>query len=235
MELEFLGTEREGTGGPDVVLLVPPEEFPPAPALTPNARRPRLELPEVPPELAPSTEYSKLLVRTALIRSDRYSPGMRRPMLRSNDDTLRLLGHVAAYDQEHVIVLATDSKGKLAAIHESSIGTTSTSLVQARHVLKVALLVGATGAVVVHNHPSGDPTPSPEDAVVTAMLEASGGVIGVNLLDHLVIADEGLTSFMVKRTYLRGGGSRPLPPEILSLLESERQRFSVLDAPFRAR
>jgi DNA repair protein RadC len=62
-------------------------------------------------------------------------------------------------------------------------------------VFKAALLANAAAIIVAHNHPSGDPTPSPDDAALTARLAAAGEMLGVPLLDHIVIGDARYFSF----------------------------------------
>jgi DNA repair protein RadC len=57
---------------------------------------------------------------------------------------------------------------------------------------------GAAAIIAVHNHPSGDPTPSPEDVLLTERLTEAGRIIGIRLLDHIIIAEGGYTSLMEK-------------------------------------
>lgn len=74
------------------------------------------------------------------------------------------------------------------AYHELSRGTTDSAMVHPREVFKVALLANATAIVIGHNHPSGDPTPSQADLELTARLKCASEVIGVELLDHVIVA-----------------------------------------------
>jgi proteasome lid subunit RPN8/RPN11 len=227
-------------GGPDVVILAPLEEFPPEPVLSPNAaakrrRGRRLELPELPEGFEPFTGHSQLLVRTALIRPESYRPGMVRPHIGNDRDAARLVRHMAYYDQEHVVTLAVDAKSELTAIHEAHIGTMSTAPAQARHVLKVGLMTGALGVVLVHNHPSGDPEPSVPDAVMTAAMEAAGMLLGLSVLDHVVVAAEGYASFQSERIYnWEGEGIRRFPSSVSATLEAQRERFKGAFAGMRS-
>jgi DNA repair protein RadC len=75
-----------------------------------------------------------------------------------------------------------------------SLGTLTASLVHPREVLAPALEVRAAALVVVHNHPSGDPEPSPEDCALTERLRDAARLLGVDLLDHVVVAREGFVS-----------------------------------------
>jgi len=75
-------------------------------------------------------------------------------------------------------------------------GTLDTSVVHARDVFRLAVSEGAAALVLVHNHPSGDPTPSPEDLAVTRQLRAAGELLGIPVLDHVVIGDGRYVSFV---------------------------------------
>lgn len=63
--------------------------------------------------------------------------------------------------------------------------------IQPRDVFKAAILVNAAGIIVAHNHPSGDPTPSPDDRALTTRLRAAGQLLGVAVIDHIVVGHEG--------------------------------------------
>ena len=76
------------------------------------------------------------------------------------------------------------------AYHELSRGTTTETLVHPREVFKVALLANAVSDLMGHNHPSGDPTPSPADIAMTARLVRAGELMSVPLLDHLIVTPE---------------------------------------------
>ena len=88
-----------------------------------------------------------------------------------------------------------DARHHVLAFPEISRGTLSTSLVHPREVFRPAVISGAASIIVVHNHPSGDPTPSKEDEVVTRRLARAGEILGIPLIDHLVIGDGRQVSF----------------------------------------
>jgi DNA repair protein RadC len=71
-------------------------------------------------------------------------------------------------------------------------------LVHPREVFKVAMLANAACVVLAHNHPSGDPTPSPDDVALTDRLVRAGELLGVKVLDHLILGDEAYYSFKEK-------------------------------------
>ncbi|HUO86438.1 MAG TPA: DNA repair protein RadC [Thermoanaerobaculia bacterium] len=93
--------------------------------------------------------------------------------------------------QEVVGALYLDARNRLLSDQELYRGTINRSLVEPRLVLVEALLRGASGVVLFHTHPSGDPTPSAEDLQFTRRLAEAGKVIGVELIDHLIIAHGG--------------------------------------------
>ena len=73
------------------------------------------------------------------------------------------------------------------------------TVVAARDVYREALRLGASGVVVVHNHPSGDPSPSPEDIATTGKLAEAGKLLEVDLIDHIIIGHHGYFSFAEKK------------------------------------
>ena len=93
--------------------------------------------------------------------------------------------------REMVIAIYLDVKYKATAIHTVSIGNPSSSLVHPREVFKAAILSNANSIILVHNHPSGDPSPSFEDGMITEKIQNAGKIMGVPLVDHVIIGDEG--------------------------------------------
>lgn len=88
--------------------------------------------------------------------------------------------------REHFVALYLDGRHRAIADAIVSIGTATASLVHPREVFQPAIAVGACALLIGHNHPSGDPTPSPEDLEVTRRLAEAGRILGVTLLDHVV-------------------------------------------------
>ena len=97
--------------------------------------------------------------------------------------------YLAGADREHFVVLLLDTQNQIIGIHTVSVGTLDASLVHPREVLKPAILANAASIVLAHNHPSGDPSPSPEDRTVTRQLRDAGGVLGIEVHDHIVLGD----------------------------------------------
>jgi DNA repair protein RadC len=98
-----------------------------------------------------------------------------------------VMGEMAALDQEHLKVLLLNTKNEVLSIQEIYVGNVNSAVVRPAEVIRPAIRDNAPSIIVVHNHPSGDATPSPEDVSVTRDLVAAGKLLGVELLDHLVI------------------------------------------------
>lgn len=96
---------------------------------------------------------------------------------------------LASETEEHVLLFCLDTKKHLAGVFEVSHGTQNASLIMPREVFMKALLCGAAGIILVHNHPSGDATPSEEDVKITKRVKEAGELLGVPLIDHIVIGD----------------------------------------------
>lgn len=94
-------------------------------------------------------------------------------------------------DREHFWTLALNTKNRLLRIIEVSVGSLNASIVHPRELFKEAVRVSAASVIVVHNHPSGDPTPSGADIQLTRRIVKAGDVLGIEVLDHVVIGDGG--------------------------------------------
>ncbi|MBM4268749.1 MAG: DNA repair protein RadC [Deltaproteobacteria bacterium] len=102
---------------------------------------------------------------------------------------------LAGLRQERFYVLLLDGKGRLQSEVRVSEGTLTASLVHPREVFRFALREAAASLILAHNHPSGDPTPSPEDESLTRRLCSAGELLGVRILDHVVIGSSTWLSF----------------------------------------
>ena len=94
-------------------------------------------------------------------------------------------------NREEFHIVCLDTKNKLIATHQISVGTLDASLVHPREVFRPAIKDSASAILLVHNHPSGDPTRSNEDLSVTDRLEESGVTLGIEVLDHIVLGSQG--------------------------------------------
>ena len=89
--------------------------------------------------------------------------------------------------EEHMYMLCLNTKLMLTGIFEISHGNVNSSIVGTREVFQKALLGNAVSIILIHNHPSGDCTPSREDIKVTERLKEAGKIIGVDVLDHIIV------------------------------------------------
>ena len=96
--------------------------------------------------------------------------------------------------EEHFVCLFLDTKNQVIGRQTLSIGSLNASIVHPREVYRAAIRRSSASILCAHNHPSGDPTPSPEDIALTRRLSEAGELLGVELLDHLVIGDNRYTS-----------------------------------------
>ena len=97
-------------------------------------------------------------------------------------------------EQEHLKVLVLNTKNVLLKAIDISVGTVNASLATPREIFIEALKFRGTGVILLHNHPSGDPTPSNEDCLFTRRVEEAGKLMGVPLLDHIIIGDNSYVS-----------------------------------------
>jgi DNA repair protein RadC len=97
--------------------------------------------------------------------------------------------------REHFVVLLLNARHELERRETVSIGSLNASIVHPREVFLPAILHSAASVVLVHNHPSGDPTPSAEDVAITERLRQVGEIMGVRVLDHVVIGHGRYVSF----------------------------------------
>jgi DNA repair protein RadC len=113
---------------------------------------------------------------------------------------------------ERFLVLLLDGRHRVLREVTASQGTLTASLVHPREVFRPALREAAAAVILVHNHPSGDPTPSREDHEVTERLVEVGEILGVPVLDHVIVAERGYVSLR-QDGELRGKGSPASSPE----------------------
>lgn len=111
-----------------------------------------------------------------------------RPIIHSPQDVANLLAaEMGTLEQEHLRVLLLNTKNEVLSIQGVYVGNVNSSMVRPAEVFRPAIRDSAPAIIVVHNHPSGDPTPSPEDVAITRMLVSSGELLGIEVLDHLVL------------------------------------------------
>lgn len=101
--------------------------------------------------------------------------------------------------QEEFHIVTLDTKNQVMNTHRITVGTLDASLVHPREVFRPAIRDAASSIILVHNHPSGNPSPSREDHGVTQRLESSGELLGIDVLDHIIVARTGAVSIRQTR------------------------------------
>ncbi len=118
-----------------------------------------------------------------------------RPAVRYPEDVANLLqAEMALLEQEHLRALLLNTRNQLLAKAEIYRGSVHTAVVRIGELFREALRQNAPAIILVHNHPSGDPTPSPDDIAMTKQAVAAGELLDVEVVDHIVIAHGGFTS-----------------------------------------
>ncbi len=115
--------------------------------------------------------------------------------IRSPHDAADILTEQLRYLQkEHFVCLFLNTKNHVVAQETLSMGSLNASIVHPREVFRAAIKCSSASIICAHNHPSGDPTPSPEDIALTRRLLEAGEIVGIDVLDHLIIGDDGFVS-----------------------------------------
>ena len=110
------------------------------------------------------------------------------PVIQSPEDVASLiLYEMGALEQEHLNVMLLDTRNRMVKLVEVYRGSLNSSLIRVSEVFKEAIRANAAAIIVVHNHPSGDPTPSPEDISVTHAIVQAGKLLDIEVLDHIVV------------------------------------------------
>ena len=105
------------------------------------------------------------------------------------------------YAEENLWLITLDTKNNITGIFTVSTGSLNSSVVHPREVFKRAVLQNSASIIICHNHPSGDPTPSPEDISTTKRIYDAGRILGIELLDHVIIGDNKYTSLKEKGVF----------------------------------
>ncbi len=132
----------------------------------------------------------RLAAALELGRRIRISTVGTRPVIQTAVDVYQMVGsEMGRLDREHFRTILLNTKNRVIRVCTVSIGGLSQAPVHPREVFKDAIKHGACSLIVVHNHPSGDATPSAEDNMITDQLAAAGKLVGIPLLDHIIIGD----------------------------------------------
>ncbi|WP_347043140.1 JAB domain-containing protein [Bacteroides fragilis] len=92
-------------------------------------------------------------------------------------------------DREHLVVITLNTKNDINSISTVSIGSLQSSIAHSREIFKTAILSNAASIIFCHNHPSGDPSFSKDDILISKRIKECGDILGIKVLDHIVITD----------------------------------------------
>lgn len=115
-------------------------------------------------------------------------------------DAYRALAAFRAVRTEHFLALTLTSDHEVIAVRIVSMGLLNRSLAHPREVFWWAIHDNAAALIIAHNHPSGKTDPSPEDREITSTMKEAGRILGIEVLDHLVVARAGYYSFLERGT-----------------------------------
>ncbi|MCR4426571.1 MAG: DNA repair protein RadC [Firmicutes bacterium] len=101
-------------------------------------------------------------------------------------------------DREEFRAIFLDTRNRVIDTATISIGSLNSSIVHPREVFREAIRAASAGIILAHNHPSGDPSPSPDDIAITQRLARAGSLLGIEVLDHIIIGDNAFVSFKDK-------------------------------------
>jgi DNA repair protein RadC len=135
------------------------------------------------------------LGRRSLSRGDEQRPQLTTPRAVAE----YLLPQFGSRPVEQFGVLLFDTKYRVLRASVLSIGTLDASIVHPRELFREAIAAGAFAVVLFHNHPSGDPEPSQDDVVLTQRMVAAGVIMGIDVIDHVILADTRYYSFREQR------------------------------------
>jgi DNA repair protein RadC len=118
-----------------------------------------------------------------------------RVVVRSPDDVSNLLqAEMAGLEQEELRLVLLDTKNRVLGVSQLYKGSINTSLIRVGELFREVVRENCAALIVVHNHPSGDPTPSPEDVKITEQIAEAGKLLDIEVLDHIVIGQQGCVS-----------------------------------------
>ena len=136
-----------------------------------------------------------IAIEDCVIREVRinYQPTREAPFKVSSPETVARFARNAMSDnsREHALALYLDGAHQVTAYATISIGSANNASIHPREIFQRAVVVGAVSLVLVHNHPSGQLQPSAEDNAITERLSEAGKLLGIRLLDHVIVTQEG--------------------------------------------
>ncbi|WP_313770654.1 JAB domain-containing protein [Bacillus sp. S/N-304-OC-R1] len=124
-------------------------------------------------------------------------------VIRSPIDAVDLFREfIGKEDREHFVLLCLDTKNKITALNTVSIGSLNAAIVTPREIFKTAILANSCSLIVAHNHPSGCPIESREDIEISKRIKEAGKILGIKLLDHIIVGDNGKYSSLKEKGHI---------------------------------
>lgn len=152
------------------------------------------------------------IYETQLLRKRRIpSPGR----IMCSQDAVKVCSDMAMLDREHLVRLDLDARNNLIGRETVHIGSADSAVISAATILRGAIINGAVKFLIVHNHPSGDSSPSKEDVWVTERIKQAGEAVGLPLVDSLIVGQDGAYYSCTDQC----GGRVPNHPKQRSLVE----------------
>jgi len=133
-----------------------------------------------------------------------YEPARRRYrgkicVVRGTDDIVRICRSIRRHMREHFLVVLLNTRNELIGVETVAIGCLNASVIHPREVFRPAIVGSAARVILLHNHPSGEPEPSQWDIALTKRLIESGELLGIDVLDHVIMARRGVVSFKARK------------------------------------
>ena len=144
----------------------------------------------------------------AALELGRRRPNRKTKVIRRPEDIWNEVKHYAERNQEQLLVLSFNGAGELLGIHVATVGLVDKVVMHPREIFAEAIKERAVSVVIVHNHPSGQLSPSQADRILTKRISTAGKLLGIKVLDHLIISTSGYYSFREMGEDMDG----PIPP-----------------------
>jgi DNA repair protein RadC len=142
-----------------------------------------VEIDGIGPSQAARLKAALEMGRRFMLHSDNNRPQVRSPA----DAAQLLMAEMSLLEQEHLRLILLDTKNYVLGIPTVYIGSLNTTMVRIGELFRYALKENCAALIVAHNHPSGDPSPSPEDVIVTRQIVEAGELLSIDVLDHICI------------------------------------------------
>lgn len=148
---------------------------------------------EITEKIGTNKRYYTSLIKLRVVKEKKMI--YEKPLKNSREVAKFATSLFSGLDREYVYAVFVDSKSKINAVENISIGSLNRSVVEPREVFKSAILNNSASLFLLHNHPSGECTPSKEDIMMTKRIKEVGKLLGIDLKDHIIIGDDKFYSF----------------------------------------